>query len=238
MAPQSRAPAVLLTRPPAQSDRFATALRARFPSVSIVSSPLLAPQYLRPVVPLRDWAGAIFTSETGVMAARRIAADGVALPRLAFCVGDQTSRAARAAGFDAVSAKGDGQALVALVRGANVTGPLLYLHGAVVRVDIGGALLIAGIETVSVVCYSQSVQVLTLEAVNLLSGPDPVIAPVFSARTGQILTAEYARIAGIAPLFVAGISRDAVADMPAAVKRVAHVPDAAAMLDVLVTWLA
>ena len=238
MVPQSRAPTVLLTRPATQSHRFALALQARFPGIQTVVSPLIAPEYLRPAVPLRDWGGVIFTSETGALAARRIAADGMPLPRLAFCVGDQTARVASAEGFDARSAQGDGQALVRLVEAAKVTGPLLYLHGAETRVDVAGTLNSAGIETVSMVCYAQIATALTPEAVALILRVDPVVVPVFSARTGQILAAEYARIAGVAPLYLAGISADAVADLPAALKQVADRPDAAAMLDVLAAWLA
>jgi len=238
MLPQSRALTVLLTRPEAQSERFAVALQARFAGVRVITSPLIALEYLRPVVPVRDWAGVIFTSETAVMAARRIAADGTALPRLAFCVGNQTARVARAEGYEAVSAQGDGQALVQLVQVLGVAGPLLYLHGAEVRVNVAAALNSAGMETVSVVCYAQQPYPMTQEAVAVLRQCDVVAAPVFSARTGQVLAAEYRRIAGVAPLLVAAISGDVAAEVPAMERQVALRPDAAAMLDVLGVWLA
>ena len=86
MAPQSRAYPILLTRPAAQSARFAMVLQRRFVGVNILIAPLIEAVFLQPFVPRRDWAGVIFTSETGAMSARRIAADGTALPELAFCV--------------------------------------------------------------------------------------------------------------------------------------------------------
>ena len=238
MVPQSRAFTVLLTRPAAQSERFAVAVAARFPGVHVMTAPLIAPEYLQPALPVRDWGAVIFTSETGVAAARRIAADGYALPRLAFCVGDQTANMAQAEGFEAVSAQGDGLALVRLVQGQKMTGPLLYLHGAELRADIAQMLNSAGIETVSAVCYDQKAQALTRKAVELLRQPEPVLVPVFSARTGHILATEYVRVSGVAPLFVAAISADVGADLPGSGWRVAERPDAAAMLEAMEIWLA
>lgn len=59
MVPQSRppdtapttAPCVILTRPAAQGDRFATGLAQRAPGVAILSSPLLAPHPVEPDFP-------------------------------------------------------------------------------------------------------------------------------------------------------------------------------------------
>ena len=238
MALQSRALTVLLTRPAAQSDRFAANLLARHPGIRIVQSPLMTSDLLRPALPDRAWTGVIFTSETGVLAAKRIAADGVALPKLAFCVGDQTARMASLYGFQAVSAEGDAQALARLVQAQKTGGPLLYLHGAEVRTDLALILNSSGTETVSAICYVQRAQMLTTEAVTILQDPTPVIAPVFSPRTGQILALEYARIDGAAPLFVAAISADAVPDLPGAVVRVAKRPDASALLEAMDLWLA
>ena len=238
MYPQSRAPTVLLTRPAAQSARFGADLTARFPGVRVVTSPLIAPEFLRPALPVRDWSGVIFTSETGVVAARGIAADGYALPRRAFCVGDQTASVAKADGFDAVSAQGDGQALVRCIQASQFCGPLLYLHGAQVRTDVGSALNAAGFETVCAVCYAQRAQRFTAEVVTLLQRTDPLLMPLFSARTGTIFTGEYLRVSGTAPLLVAAISADVGLDLTVADRRVAERADAAAMLEAMAFWLA
>jgi uroporphyrinogen-III synthase len=237
MALQSRAFPVLLTRPAAQSDRFAADLRKRFAGVRTLVSPLMEASFLQPALPMRDWAGLIFTSETGVLSARVIAANGAVMPELAYCVGDQTARVARDAGFHAVSAQGDGMALAQLISAQGVAGPLLYLHGAEIRVDIAHILNAAGIETFAAVAYRQTAQALTEAAVTELRGKAPVIVPIFSARTGKLLSDEYARIAGTAPLLVVGISTAACADLPATERRIAGQPNASAVLEALGEWL-
>ncbi|MBC7736526.1 MAG: uroporphyrinogen-III synthase, partial [Candidatus Saccharibacteria bacterium] len=117
-------------------------------------------------------------------------------------------------------------------------GPLLYLHGAEVRVDVASALVAAEIKTDSVVCYAQVPLGLTPQARQILPNSAPVVAPAFSARTGQILATEYLRHGGVAPLLVAAISSEVAKAVPAVERRVVLRPDAAALLDVLDAWLA
>jgi uroporphyrinogen-III synthase len=234
MATQS---AILLTRPAAQSQRFADALRARVPGVVVVISPLIVPVFLTPDLQSRDWTGVIFSSETAVQAARRIAADGVALPKHAFCVGAQTAWTAREAGFDALSAEGDGHALLALVRAEATAGPLLYLCGREARFDLAKALSDGGIETVSAVVYAQNIQPLTAEATDLLQQDTAVLAPVFSPRTGTILAQELARIGAQARVHVVAISQAAGAAFPPQDVTTALHPDAPAMLQAVTSRL-
>ncbi|TKA93937.1 uroporphyrinogen-III synthase, partial [Cereibacter changlensis] len=121
MASQSRQP-FLLTRPARQGARFAAALRQRFgEGIRLVTSPLLAPLFLRPELP----AGAatlIFTSETGVEAFRRISAEQPQAAHSAWCVGERTAEVARAAGLSTRSADGDAEALVAQILAAGEAG--------------------------------------------------------------------------------------------------------------------
>ena len=234
MATQS---AILLTRPAAQSMRFADALRARVPDVAVVISPLIVPEYLTAGIPNRDWAALILSSETAAKAARRIAADGTALPSRAFCVGAQTARVARQAGFDAVSADGDGQALVALIRAQMIAGPLLYLSGRETRFDLANTLSEGGLETISVVVYAQNIQPLSDEATAVLLKQARVIAPVFSPRTGTILSQELARIGAMAVVDVVAISLAAgAAFSPGNVTTALH-PDAPSMVQAVVARL-
>lgn len=201
MAPQSRAFPVLLTRPAAQGDRFAADLAA-MGAFDIVQSPLIAPQFFAPDWPDMPWAGVIFTSETGVVAAGRLVAAGRRLPARAWCVGARTADAARRAGFDAVSADGDAADLVALVA-AQGQGPLLHLRGQDSRGDVANTLTDQGITTLSAIVYQMQEQPLSPAAVALLAGEDPVILPLFSPRTATIF-AHQAR--ANAPLWVAAIS--------------------------------
>ena len=195
-------------------------------------APRMAPELLSPPLPKRDFAAVVLTSETGVEAARRISAAGVALPKRAFCVGDRTAKAAPAAGFDAISAQGDANALLALLVGQKIAGPLLLLHAEDTVGDVQNRLISAGIETVSAITYRQKPQPLTAEAEAVLQSDTPVILPIFSPRSAHLLAAEIKRIGGKAPLWLAALS-PAVAeafDLPIALIQIAARPDAAAML--------
>jgi uroporphyrinogen-III synthase len=237
MATQSRHPAILLTRPADQSARFAAALRDRAPEAAIVISPLMAPKLWPVDLPKRDWQAVIFSSETAVLAARRIIADGGRLPDRAFCVGDQTARAARKAGFATSSADGDAFALIALVRASAPTGPLLYLCGRDVATDIASGLSLTGLETIAVTAYSQEPQSLSPTATALLAGPSPLIAPVFSRRSGALLAAEMSRLNATAALHVVAISQAAAAAFPPDRVTIAAHPDADAMLTAVMSRL-
>jgi uroporphyrinogen-III synthase len=232
MARQSRAivPPFLLTRPAAQGDRFADALRARFGSqVRVVASPLLVPQDLSPALP-EDSAGVIFTSETGVAALGRLR-PAKGLP--AWCVGDRTAQAARRVGYEARSAAGDAAALVAMILAEAPPGPLLHARGADSRGAVAERLTAAGIPTTEAVVYVQRPAPLTAGARALLGGADPVIVPLFSPRSAALFAAEVAAIPESAPLWVVALSpavAAAVAPHPAR-QAVAASPDAAAMLD-------
>ena len=230
MATQSRAPVILLTRPAAQSARLAQALLAEHPDLTILTSPLLAPRFLLPEVPDRDWTALIFTSQTAVEAARRIAADSTHLPTRAFCVGKQTAFAAASAGFDPLSADGDADALLALITSQRLPGPLLHLHGQEVRGGIAQKLENAGIDTTSLVAYAQDLQPLSSDAAALLEQPFPVLAPVFSPRSAKALAQECARIGVRAALMVIAISPAAASAFGAGDITVAAHPDAPSMI--------
>jgi uroporphyrinogen-III synthase len=235
MARQSR-PTVLLTRPLAQGARFAAAVAQRFPDLPIVSAPLLAPVFLSPPLPPVEFAGLILTSETGAQGARRFLADGVALPKRAWCVGDQTAAAATAAGFDAESARGDAAALVALIKAQKARPPLLHLRGRDSRGDIADTLNSAGIETHSAIVYAQEPCDLTPQAQAILAGDAPVIVPLFSPRTAAL----FAAVPDLnAPLWVVALSptvAQALANLPVARLVTATKPDAAAMITAMATF--
>lgn len=235
MVTQSRPP-ILVTRPQAQSDRFAAELRLRGgDDLQIVISALLAAEFVVPDLGDRPFAAVIFTSETGVQAAAALRGP---LPRRAFCVGARTAQAAQAAGFDALSADGDADALVALIGRSGVAGPLVHLRGEDARGDVAERLSLAGTETVSAVCYRQAPQPLTDQAAALLRGEMPVILPLFSPRSAALCLAGYRALPGVAPLWIAAMS-PAVAEVaaPAARMIVARRPDAAAMVDAVMALI-
>ncbi|PTE22664.1 uroporphyrinogen-III synthase [Cereibacter changlensis] len=239
MASQSRQP-FLLTRPARQGARFAAALRQRFgEGIRLVTSPLLAPLFLRPELP----AGAatlIFTSETGVEAFRRISAEQPQTAHSAWCVGERTAEAARAAGLSTRSADGDAEALVAQILAAGEAGPLLHLRGAETRGEVAKQLTEEGIPATEAVVYDQRPQPLSDEALALLQGPEPVIAPLFSPRTAALLAGELRLRAPGAPLWVAALSPAVAAAaaplQPARSQTAAH-PDAASLIAAIVALI-
>jgi uroporphyrinogen-III synthase len=241
MVAQSRPIRFLLTRPRAQGARFAADLRAAFPGARITASPMMAPVFIAPDLPDGEITALVLTSETAVQAIRQFPAHlRAALPGLAFCVGDRTARAARAAGLRAMSADGDAADLVGLILRQHPPGQLLYLHGAERRGDVAERLNFAGIETISTLVYDQRPQPLTPAARRMLSGRTPVVAPLFSPRSADLLAAAAPPLPGRAPLWIAALS-PAVAQAAAALAAdrmaTAERPDAAGMLAALSSLL-
>jgi uroporphyrinogen-III synthase len=231
MASQSRAHRILLTRPAEQGARFAEQLAHRFGTrIAILNSPLIAPRLLVPVLPEGPFRAVIFTSETAVAAAQSLPG----LPRIAFTVGDRTAAVARAAGFNAHSAAGDADALVALLLRTD-PGPVLHLHGADTRGDVVGRLHAAGRRVEGAVVYVQEPQPLTVAAQAWLDDDQPVIVPLFSPRSAALFCEARAR----APLWLAAFSPavDDAATLPAARRVIAARPDAPAMLDAVADLL-
>lgn len=227
---------VLLTRPLAQSARFADWLQRRFGAdVSVIISPIMRLEFLEPVLPEGDFRILILTSETGVEAAIRLRNAGKPIPQAALCVGDHTAAIARAAGFAADSAHGDAEALIAMVLAGDVQGPFLHLRGHEARGDIAPRLSAKGHQAAAVIVYEQIEEPLSGDAVALLGGSGPVIVPVFSPRSATLL-AEQGPFA--APLWVVAISRaaaKAAAGLGAQRIVTADRPDGVAMLDAIAT---
>ena len=226
------APVVLLTRPAAQSARFAESLWARAPWAQIVTCPLIAPRFLTPDLPIAPWEAVILSSETGALAAGRMKQG---LPDLAYCVGDRTAQAARQAGFTTLSAQGDAEDLLALILSQPVA-PLLHLRGREARGGLAQRLSASGIETTEAVVYAQEAQRLTAKAAHLLQGPDPVLVPLFSSRSAEILVEECLRVGSKAPLTVVAMSSAvAVAAAPLSARMmIANQPTGETMLEVVV----
>jgi len=241
MAIQSRVPdpvpsaTVLLTRPAAQSARFAAALEAGFSGrLLYLTSPLLVPEWVADTVPRRDWKAILLTSETGAEAAilRRVADR---LPDLALCVGQRTAEVA-AAGFRVQVAGGDAAALLALARGAGLPGPMLHLRGRDARGDLAARLTAVGIETAEIIVYDQRAQPLGPAAMVALQSAATVIVPLFSPRTAALFVAEVLRIGTRAPLHLAALSpavADALAPLSSAKVEIAERPDAPAMIEAI-----
>jgi uroporphyrinogen-III synthase len=144
---------IVLTRPQEDSERTATALRAKGHDVLI--APLLRVEAV--YAKLRtNWGGVIVTSAHAALALAQLAArDGlITLPL--YAVGKRTADAAREIGFtDIVVAGGDVRDLVRTIveRRADEKGPLLYLAGEDRSGDLIGDLTVRGIAAEMAVIY-------------------------------------------------------------------------------------
>lgn len=199
---ESPVPVLILTRPIEASRRFLGEVEAALGRpVTYIVSPVMK------VVPMavddlsEPLGGVVFSSENGVRQAGRLS-----LPpgMTAWCVGDRTAQVANAAGFRALSAQGDAEALIAMICAARPEGPLVHLHGEHTRGDVADRLTAAGVPCGSLAIYAQVPTPLTPEARAAFAGDKPVILPLFSPRSATILTG----VGGVtAPLHVIAMSK-------------------------------
>ena len=221
---------VLLTRPRRDAERFAAALETRS-DVDVLIAPLMEILPIGEPVDTSGYPTLLFTSANAVPQA--VPAPG----KMAFCVGDATAAAARAAGFDAQSARGDAAALIAVLRGARPGTPILHLRGAHARGDVAEQLTRSGLRTEEIAVYRQADRKLDTAARDAIAASARVIAPVFSPRSAQRLLDE---VPPHPALTVVAISPAAAEPFAGRDLRLvtASRPDAAAMLDTLVETLA
>ena len=202
---------LILTRPRHQSEDFAAAMEAAMPGrFAVLVAPLLAITPVAAPLDLAGLQGLVFSSANGVeQFAGRSAERGL----VAYCVGEMTAAAARAAGFEARSADGDVHDLVALVRAAHRPGAGAFLHvrGRHAAGDLVGWLDAAGVPARAAEIYDQTPLPLDGPALALLAGGGPAVVALFSPRTARIFAA--AARAGAWPLGrVAAVSISAAAD--------------------------
>lgn len=228
MAKESRI--LLLTRPEGASRRFAAAVQGALGGGwRVVISPLMKTRFL--AVPLPDCDTLVFTSETAVRAVARIGTDRRAL---AWCVGPRTEEAARAAGFSTKRGGGTAEELVAAILADRPGGAVFCPRAQDQAVDLARLLNSAGIETVSAIVYAQIAHPPTDEATRVMAGADPVILPLFSARSARLARAAFPDHR--APLCVAAISAQVAQEADGLGARqvaLAETPDAAGMIGAL-----
>lgn len=227
-------PPLLLTRPRAASERFATEFRARFgKNWPVTIAPLIEIAALPAAVPKAD--AVIFTSENAV--APFVAVSPPA-GRRAYCVGGRTGKVARAAGFEVISGPGDAVRLLPLILAHHSAGSLVHARGRHIAAPLADQLNSAGIETFEAVVYEQRDQPLAAQAAALLHGTGPVLVPLFSPRSAALF-AGFAQDSS-AELLLAPISAAAAApcaNLPRAALELAERPEATSVLDALARHL-
>ena len=202
-------PTLLLTRPARQAQAFLAALSAelgREPAHHISPVLQIAPvAFEDPGAP----QALLFTSANGVSA---FTSQHAAADRMAYCVGDSTAEAARAAGFVARSAAGDVDKLVERIIADldPAAGPLVHISGDHVAGDLVEVLRNAGFDARRRVAYTQQPQSLDATARDLLRS-GPVVAPLFSPRSAMIFAEQVAAIHPV-DLTTIAISQDAAVE--------------------------
>lgn len=171
---------IVLTRPLPAARRFARALRDRGLEAPILFSPIMEIVPL-PGGPLPEGT-LVFTSENGVAAADGL---GSLTGRTVVTVGDRTAAAARAAGAQAETLGRDVDELRDAIIGRG-GGPYVHLHGRHVTGDLAGRLRDAGLAAEARAIYDQRALPLTDAAQAALTGPEPTVLPLFSARSASL----------------------------------------------------
>lgn len=207
------APVLLLTRPAADSRRFAQG----FAGWHVVIAPVLE------IVAVPHDGARLAGAEVLVFtSAHAVPAAGPGRGRAAFCVGPRTAAVARAAGFAVTEGPGDAAGLRPMLQGV---GGAVHPHGAHLAADLG----VPGI-----VVYDQRAVALTAQARALLATRGAqVIAPLFSPRSAALLAAQARDVA--AEIWIAAISPAArrAYDAPHAGVVEAARPDAAGLRDAI-----
>lgn len=172
---------LLMTRPVAASQRFWQALpEALRAQLTLIVSPLLEIQPVPFDVDYQEYRAVIFTSAHGVDQAGQVPGS---MP--AYCVGERTTAAARAQGWDAQYMGQTADALVAALPGQGVDGPVLHLHGRHTRMNVSAALSQNGLSCRGITVYDQHLLPLSEAAQTSLSTGKRHIVPLFSPRTAQ-----------------------------------------------------
>ncbi len=215
-------PSVLLTRPRAQSERFAQDLRGQGFSGEIVISPLLKIKATGQITGLEQAAGVIFTSRNAVECLP-------AMSKTAWCVGRKTAERARQKGWDAKSADGDVETLFQLILRAKPQGRLVHLRGTHSRGALVARLQDSGFDAEEMVVYQQLFQPLNSKALSLLSGETPVIVPLFSPRSAALFAKSAPFAAPVYGVAMSEAVRQEMQDVTTRQMLVAAAPNAVSM---------
>ena len=234
-------PKILLTRPAPDGPDMAPDL-ARDTGLPVIVSPLFRIEREPALPDMTGVEAVIFTSRNAVRA--YVEMGGPDLP--AICVGEATARAARDAGLNARALGGNADRLVAALIAEKPGQTMLHLRGEQSHGQVAQRLTDAGFQVGEAVIYRQLPQPLSDEATDALTGPDPLIVPLYSPAAAR---AFLSATSGHAPLYIAAISPNVSRQIdqtsgqkpdqnPVAHLEIADRPDAGAMHAALLRCLA
>lgn len=235
--PDNAAPLILLTRPRAQAEGFAARCRERLrPVPEILIAPVME---IVPGVDLPDMGGVdgvIFTSVNGV---RAFAAACPWRDLRCWCVGDRTAREAVAQGFEARSAAGTVDDLLALILSEAPDGVVVHVHGAHVTGDLVARLVAGGVQAQGIAAYDQRAVAFTGAVLARLDGQQRVLVPLFSPRSAVLVAKGLAGRVGPGWRFpcLSAAAKNALPPGLQAQASVCHAPTGEAMLTALARQL-
>jgi uroporphyrinogen-III synthase len=228
---------VVITRPQADGERTATALRARGHEV------LVAPVMRVEVIAANlagEWGAVIVTSANAPNAIAQNPARDALIKRPLFAVGQRSAEAARQTGFiNVTSAGGDVRDLVRMLVGehADAKAPLLYLAGEDRAADLIGELSTRGIAAEMRVVYRAVAAPFPPALIEALRVGEVDIVMHFSRRSAENYVAGAKRAGIVGPaLAVRHLCLSAQVAEPlagASCIAVAAHPDEAALIELL-----
>lgn len=182
MASKSASPRLLITRPQHAAERFLDELNARgLPVAGAVISPAVRIQPVGDMISAHGSVVTIFTSASAVQRAEPLRG------ATAFCVGERTAEVARQKGFVVDLVEDTAKALISSILEASPTLPLVHLRGVHTREDLATSLRIGGLEFSEKIVYDQQAQEPIAEAQTLLTSAHPIVLPLFSPRTAELV---------------------------------------------------
>lgn len=197
--PQSN-PIILLTRPKGQANAFRDLLGK---NVDVIISPVFRIENLEVKYDLENYSALIFASQNAVIAfAKVVGTQGID----AYVVGKKTAALASKFGLNVVTIKTTANDLIDTIIVDNPRGKLLFLRGKYSTGNIEQKLNLVGIDTVSKIVYEQEPVNLSLKILAILQTNRPVILPLFSCRSAQLLSDQVKRANCSAPLIIVAIS--------------------------------
>ncbi len=186
-------PCLLLTRPREASERFLSELIAfTGRDVRAIISPILRIVDIGELPDLSSFSTIILSSRHAVS---RLGAEGLLQGREVAVVGEGTAQLATSHGAAVVALGQDSRELVEQWR--KLTAPCLYCRGVHSRGALASRLSELGVKTSEVVVYDQRREALSDEAKSFLLSGQHVVAPVFSPRSAELLSAEIPASASI-----------------------------------------
>ena len=224
------APVLLLTRPRAASEAFAGLVGAQLGrDIRVLVSPVIEIVDHGPLPDLSATGTLILTS---THAAERLGRSGALVGRDVRTVGDATAHAAGMHGAKAIALGHDAQSFLQNAR--DLAPPCTHCRGVHTRGDIAATLNARGIRCDEAVIYDQRARDLSDEARAAFSDGERMVAPIFSPRSAQLLSAQVPSNANLSVIAISPAAAEAwsgpgcltIAPTPTSIAMVEAVADA------------